>query len=337
MPTAPRPPAGRAPPALLVLAFLAAMAPAPGAALLAPQSQDPTPAAAAPDTTPDGGTFKVLTYNVAGLPPGVSKSKPLRNMLQISLKLAAYDVVLVQEDFFFNGLLGFANDHAFRSDPQDASRVFSSTFLSMLLAFPDLDVDAIFALLDEDRITSDGLNRFSRFAFDVHERHRWAECHGVTSAANDCLATKGFTFARHELASGASVDVYNVHADAGRRPEDEQARRVQFAQLAEFIETRSAGRAVLVGGDTNLQSPVPADEETIQEFLSRLGLQVAARSLAQEDGVDRLFYRSGEVVELVPVARGEGEEFVDRGGSPLSDHPAVWVEFSWALRDPARR
>ena len=285
--------------------------------------------------SPDTGSFTALTYNVAGLPPGVSKSKPLQNMPRISPLLAKYDLVLVQEDFFFHSLLAISAGHPYQSAPQATSRIFSKDFLNLLLSFPSLNVDGILGIMSDDRVTSDGLNRFSRFPFEEHRRETWSSCNGLTGGANDCLATKGFTYARHQVAPGVTVDVYNVHADAGRRDGDIAAREKQFQQLAAFIALHSEGQAVLVGGDTNLQSPVPGDEKIIQDFMAATGTRVAARTLGQEDVVDRFFYRGGLTLELEAVERAVADEFVDGSGNPLSDHPAIRVRFQWKRLGPS--
>lgn len=301
-----------------------------GAGTLA--AQDPTPdstATPAADSTATSGTFTALTYNVAGLPPGVSKSRPLQNMPRISGHLDGYDLVLVQEDFFFHPLLAVSATHPHKSEPRIGSRIFSREFLDLFLSFPSLNVDRIFAIAGGDRITSDGLNFFSRFPFEGFERHTWASCSGVTGLSNDCLASKGFTWARHTVAPGVTLDVYNVHADAGRRDPDVAARRAQFQQLAAFIALRSVGQAVLVGGDTNLQAPVPADEEILQAFMAATGTRIAGRTLGDRDLVDRFFYRGSPTLVLEPVTHGEAAEFVDGNGAPLSDHPAIRAEFRW--------
>ena len=44
------------------------------------------------------GSFSLLTYNVAGLPEGLSSSRPSVNMALISKLLNRYDLALVQED-----------------------------------------------------------------------------------------------------------------------------------------------------------------------------------------------------------------------------------------------
>ena len=298
-------------------------------------AQEPTPpdtlGAVAADSLKTSGTFTALTYNVAGLPPGVSKSRSLQNMPRISPLLDGYDLVLVQEDFFFHPLLARSATHPHRSEPRIGSRIFSREFLDLFLSFRSLNVDRILAIVGGDRITSDGLNLFSRFEFEGFERHAWASCSGVTALANDCLASKGFTYARHTLAPGVTLDVYNVHADAGRRDPDIAARRAQFQQLAAVIALRSAGQAVLIGGDTNLQAPVPGDEEILQTFMADTGTRIAGRTLGDRDLVDRFFYRGSPSLLLEPVTHGEATEFVDGGGSPLSDHPAIRAEFRWEV------
>jgi hypothetical protein len=258
-------------------------------------------------------------------------------MPKISRLLDGYDLVLVQEDFLFHTLLAFAASHPFRSQPAGASRIFSREFLDLLLSFPSLDVDRILGIAGGDRITTDGLNHFSRFEFTDFERQRWGICSGVTAASNDCLASKGFMYARHTIAPGVTIDVYNVHADAGRRPWDEEARRGQFRQLAAFIALRSAGHAILVGGDTNLQAPVQADEETLQEFMAATGTRIAGRTLGAHDEVDRFFYRGSTTLLLEPTAQAVADEFVDADGSPLSDHAAVRVDFRWEVIAPEVR
>jgi hypothetical protein len=52
-------------------------------------------------------------------------------------------------------------------------------------------------------------------------RQRWENCH---DSAADCLSLKGFSFARTTLPSGATVDVYNLHMEAGGDPEDDALR-----------------------------------------------------------------------------------------------------------------
>src|SRR4051812_45852184 len=59
------------------------------------------------------GTLDLVTYNVAGLPEGISQSHPLRNLPLIGKRLNQYDLALVQEDFAYplelRRELGFAH------------------------------------------------------------------------------------------------------------------------------------------------------------------------------------------------------------------------------------
>jgi hypothetical protein len=282
------------------------------------------------------GTIKALTYNVAGLPPGMSKTKPIQSMLRIGPILNDYDLVLVQEDFLFHRLLTIGARHDHQSEPQPLSGIVSRDFLRRVRGLSLSVIDDVSGFLGESRLTNDGLNPFSNFPFTDFERHPWIACHGLTLAANDCLAPKGFTYARHEIAPGVVVDVYNVHGDAGRSPEDEAARRAEFQQLADFIKERSAGLPVIIAGDTNLQAIEPADEATLQEFMAATGVAIAARTLGQvlnrTTDVDRFFYRGSDSVSLTPTLREEAGEFFHGRGNPMSDHPAIRVDFSWKIR-----
>src|SRR5688572_3631650 len=67
------------------------------------------PAVSAPppgvELAPRKGNFELLTYNVAGLPEGISRSRPQANLPLIAQLLGRYDVALVQEDFAYPELL----------------------------------------------------------------------------------------------------------------------------------------------------------------------------------------------------------------------------------------
>ena len=70
------------------------------------------PAAAAP---PAAGTFSVLSYNVAGLPEGLSSGNPKANTPIIGQRIRPYDIVHVQEDFNHHASLYANNTHPFRT------------------------------------------------------------------------------------------------------------------------------------------------------------------------------------------------------------------------------
>jgi endonuclease/exonuclease/phosphatase family metal-dependent hydrolase len=258
-------------------------------------------------TTTEGateGAFDLLTYNVAGLPEGISGSNPVANHPQISPLLNQYDIALVQEDFAYHDLLSQDAEHPHQSVPKEPG------------AFPDM---------------GDGLNRFSVFPFGELLREAWEQCSGFVGAANDCLTSKGFSVAATELAPGVLVDIYNLHMDAGGGAEDVAARDAQTQQMLATIESRSAGMAIIVAGDTNMGSD---DEASLQMLLQGAQLEDACRVLAcgENSRIDRIMFRSSDQIELSAESWRVDTSFVDGDGNDLSDHEAVGVDFSWALR-----
>jgi endonuclease/exonuclease/phosphatase family metal-dependent hydrolase len=258
-----------------------------------------------PATTPiNSGSFSLLTYNVAGLPQGISQSNPIANTPQISPLLNRYDLVLVQEDFSYHHLLEPQTTHPYESAPL-------TTFSTLV---------------------NDGLNRFSWSPFTSHTRQKWSVCNGWWNASNDCLSSKGFTVARHELSPGIEVDVYNLHADAGGGADDQAARASNMAQVAAYIASFSAGNAVIVAGDTNLRESRPGDAPILADFMGTTGLQDVSKLLNKPDHIDRVFFMDGLDVILTPTQWRVADEFKDANGNPLSDHPAIHVDFDYRKR-----
>lgn len=303
------------------------------------------------------GEFTALTYNVAGLPEGISGSEPATNSPLISPLLNAYDLVLLQEDwadpaegveiFFHDEIVAEAN-HPYRSEP--APHPYGTD----LRRFPT-----------GPPLISDGLNRLSRSPFGTLDRQMWEVCHGeftvsaaeaivealglddpleeaglggaIDGGAADCGAQKGFSVARTRLGDRIEVDVYNLHADAGGSDADVEARAAGFVQLAEFIRKHSAGRAVIVGGDTNLHtgpdSNRPTDDEVWRDFQAATGVSDVCRVVdCGEDAavIDKFAFRSGGGVVLDPVSHHfERERFKRDDGEPLSDHDPLAVTFAW--------
>lgn len=266
-------------------------------------------AAAIPASTE--GRFRLLTYNVAGLPDLVSPSHPATNMPLISPLLNEYDIALVQEDFSYHSALNSLAKHEYRS-------ALMRTTLSLM---------------------PDGLSMFSSLPLSTTRRQRWTSCSGFVDRACDCLADKGFSYTQLEVSPGLSVDVYNVHADAGDDAADIEARRQNFAELELFILNRSRGKAVIVAGDTNLSVTFSsADASTLQHFSSSTGLVDACQQVACPDTeIDRVLYRSNDNVELSATGWWKDARFVTPEGRELSDHPAIGVEMVWRdVRQPTR-
>ena len=306
------------------------------------------------------GEFVALTYNVAGLPQGISGSDPATNSRRISPRLNAYDLVLLQEDwadpveaapvlFFHDEIVSEAN-HPYQSEPAPPPM---GTDLRRFPSGPPL--------------IADGLNRLSRFPFGTIERHMWETCFGefpvavveavldalglldpiedaglgdlVDGGAADCGAQKGFSVARTKLGDGVEVDIYNLHGEAGSSSRDRTARAEGFDQLAAFVQEHSDGRAVIIGGDTNLHTEPDSgrveDKQVWTDFQTATGVSDVCGVLdcgADAGVIDKFAFRSGGGVELTPLTyRFEREQFT-HDGEPLSDHDPLAVRFAWRSR-----
>ncbi|MER5214486.1 jacalin-like lectin [Streptomyces sp. NPDC002838] len=271
-----------------------------------------TPAAAA--TT---GSFNVLTYNVAGLPEGLSSGNPEKNTPLISPRLGAYDIVNVQEDFNYHAALYAGDDHPHR------------TATSRGVPF------------------GDGLNTLSDYAFEDFQRVKWNKCTGT-----NCLTPKGFSLARVRLAEGVFVDLYNVHTNADATEDALAARRANVEQLSDFIQANSSGNAVIVMGDTNTRYTRTGDN--IRTLVEENGLtdpwvklvkggtppaqgsdaQVCPTTAPTNDCevVDKILYRGSKLLSLSATRyNNEWASFLDSAGGNLSDHFPHTVDFSYTL------
>ncbi|WP_069759804.1 jacalin-like lectin [Streptomyces sp. LUP47B] len=282
--------------------------------------------AAAPSATAaDSGSFSVLSYNVAGLPEAISSASTPResSTTAIGQRIAPYDIVHVEEDFNYHAYL-YAGDtnHAYRTPTSGGAGIGS------------------------------GLNTLSKVPYDGDdfERAHWNSCQ-VDSG--DCLTPKGFTFMRERLAEGVYVDFYNLHTNAGTNDGDLASRADNLNQLTAFIQTHSAGNAVVVMGDTNTRYTRSGD--TIAEFAAANGLtdpwvQLVRGGTPPAKGsdalvcdqtgptvpntcevVDKVLYRSSRLVSLNATSyNNEHAKFLTDAGLMLSDHDPISVGFTWS-------
>jgi hypothetical protein len=248
------------------------------------------------------GEFELLTYNVAGVPDMLSRSRPATNTGQVSPLLDAYDLVLAQEDFMYHADLTGSATHPYQKAPTSP----------------------------RSAVLGDGLAMLSKKPLGFEFRVRWRACHGYLMALSDCFAENGFAATELGLSTGVRVAVLNLHADAGRAEGDVQARRDGFTQLADFINHSLSARAVIVAGDTNLDDFDARDVVTRESFLASTGLREVCREFdCRGQNLDRVFYRSSKWLSLVPTAWRADPRFVDAHGEHLSDHPPMAARFSW--------
>lgn len=136
----------------------------------------------------------------------------------------------------------------------------------------------------------------------------WTGCFGgilPDGGAADCLAIKGFSIATMTLADGHTVDVYNLHGEAGGTPRDQALQVADHEQLAAFMIVHSADRPVILAGDTNrhidLVHPDSGASGSIDDaaiwnrFLAATGLNdtCAELSCPYWASIDKAAYRDG--------------------------------------------
>lgn len=268
------------------------------------------------------GEFLALSYNVAGLPAALSGSNPEANTPLISPLLNGYELVLAQEDW-----------ETPDPNPLAPLRVYHELLAAQAMHPYQSEPAPLPAGSDPERPSaqvSDGLNRFSQFPFGDIVRQRWVGC---DNSAADCLALKGFSVARTELAPGICVDVYNVHGEAGSTPGDLVLKVDNTRDLVAFMDVFSAGRAIIIGGDFNMRLRRTADAGNLAFLTQQTGLSNACEALgiADEEAIDKFFFRSNDAVTLTPAScRFEIELFVTSDGGPLSDHDPLAVGFTWS-------
>jgi len=189
----------------------------------------------------------------------------------------------------------------------------------------------------------DGLNRLSNYPFENFERAKWNKCSGLFTKWNDCMTWKGMSYARHEIAPGIFIDIYNVHSDAGGDPEDFRARRIQFNQIVKAINEKSAGFPVIIAGDFNIGYENEEDKAGAHYKDRRLFSAFLLKSKTVDSCYitkcneveihDKITFRSGKDLRLkVSNWRLENGLFSVKDAGPLSDHEPVAVDFSWSLK-----
>lgn len=266
------------------------------------------------------GTFKVLSYNVGGLPGIISSSDPAKYTEQISPLLNNYDIVNVQEDFAYNDKLTSKLKLNYR------------TSFSGNVPF------------------GDGMMTFSRFPLLMETRVKWNDTYGFISNGADQMTPKGFTYTSVQIADGYCIDVYNLHTDADTDEGSLAARRSNMNQLAAYIQQRSAGKAVIVFGDTNSRYTRSGDnfEEAVLKTcgLTDCWIKLIMNGKVPADGdslmvdrlgqygevVDKIWYRSGKNIELdATYFELLMTQFTDKSGNQLSDHYPITATFKYKL------
>lgn len=283
---------------------------------------------------------EVLTYNVRGLPPQVIEDR--------TQEIAAIAPLL--EDYHTPD-----GSHEGAATLVELQELFYQPYYDTLTTDETVSYPYI-TPKDNGGPASigDGLNALSDYPFSDLSRVQWNDCFGSFGAnGSDCDTNKGFSRAVYELADGAFVDVYNLHADAGQDEGSRAARRANIAQLVAAMNALSPdGTAVIVMGDTN-SLYTRSGNDNIETLLSGTGVKdvwvelkhggVVPPAGAAVDGgcdadpagsecerIDKIFYRSGDMVTLTPVSYAVPDDLFSEEGTDLSDHKPVAARFEVA-------
>lgn len=285
-------------------------------------------------------TLTVACSNVAGLPIPVlfppHKIVPAaERKLGEMLNQSGADVVCVQEDFQFHGLLASQmTDYPYRT--------FTSGGIPV----------------------GDGLNVFSRYPLYNVERVPWETFSGILTNDSDGLTPKGFLKCTLDV-NGVLLDLYDIHTDAYKTMEDQLAKKAQFQQLNAYIDAHSAGRPVLITGDFNCTLHTYYYAEFYETMIAGAGFSdvwvetvnggnylrgddaedVIARYNAQYgdlfkgrwDSYERLIYRDAGGVSFTPTDH-RYTFYTDRPDKPqaLSDHAVMTCTLQLDTQEYAR-
>ena len=261
------------------------------------------------------GGFSVMTYNVAGLPYWINDMDPYRFPL-IGQKLNNYDLVMLQEDFWYHDDIKRTATFPHKSKPKVNS----------------------WGEWANGKLVNDGLNRFSRFPMQHFSRKPWGVCHSYGSDGKgggaDCLAAKGLSVARHKIKNADGdefeLDIYNVHMQSGSGSKPDDIRIRQATLLFKYMASFSPANPVIVVGDFNFSMGKTPD--LYDTFSTEANLTDSYEPLGelqkQKWNRDRIFYRNSDRIKLKPV-RYKSTQFYDSNSKPLSDHRPVIVWFDW--------
>lgn len=255
-----------------------------------------------------GEAIRILSYNTHGLPAWIAGGDPDVQFPRIGELTNGFSLALLQEDFAHHELLRRGARHPVVERGNASLRamcpICSGAGLTTLVN-PPLELDVVWNVPYE-------------------------QCSGWLLGGSDCLASKGFQLARVSVPGGAAFYVVNTHLDAGTDEDDRRARAQQLETLRETLDRQADGAALIVAGDLNLRADDAADRAIFDEFAASLGLVDSGARAAPGTSwevLDYILFRSGAGAVLELTGAGEDESFT-ADGEPLSDHPALFAEFT---------
>lgn len=294
--------------------------------------------------------FSIATLNVDGLPQkilvvkvnadGPGDAGTARIGKYLSRK--GYDLVMMQEDFNYHGVLTVFLEDDYAFDEWSGNVEVEGHKIDYLhLQNHRFECDGLMACWKNDlTVTPEG-------------RTAWKQAFGKFSHANDDLITKGFRRYDVTLRNGAHVLVYNMHMDASddedeaaeNDAKDKEARMAQWAQLKEDVLQQLATSPIIIVGDMNSfygrdnvkQDFIDAINATGRGTVSDVWVELQQNGSypsVRDEGVeagetlDKILYINPVLgTHVVPVAFSVDKDGYQYNDQPLGDHYPVAATF----------
>ena len=305
-----------------------------------------------------GEQFTVATLNVDGLPqkllvvnvnadgPGDAGTARIGKYLVKK----GYDLVMMQEDFSYHGILSVWLEDDYKMDE------WSGT-LYVLDGSRKVD----FLHLQNHRYACDGLLTAWKNDLQVTPAGRtpWIQNFGKFSHALDEIVTKGFRRYEVTLRSGDRIVVYNMHMDAtdekdeaeGKAGPDHDARMAQWAQLKDDVLQHLDSRPIIITGDMNSLYGRDDVKGQFIDAINQSGRGMASdvwvelqhsgiypsesitEATASDETLDKIIYINPTMgTNIQPVAITIDREGYLYDGKPLGDHFPVAATFQLMRR-----
>lgn len=298
-----------------------------------------------------GEQFSLATLNVDGLPqkilvlelnpdgPGDTGTARIGKYL----KNKGYDMVMMQEDFNYHGVLSVWLEDDYKLDEWSGD-----------VGIDGHDID--FLHLQNHRFECDGLMTCWKNDLQVTAAARtpWKQNFGKFSHANDEIVTKGFRRYDVTLRGGERIMVYNMHMDATleedeaemKGDKDRDARLAQLTQLKEDVLQNLSTHPIIITGDLNClygrdnvkQAFIDAINETGQGTASDVWVEMkrggvyptapSTEATAGEETLDKIIYINPALgTTIQPIAFSIDKDDYLYDGNPLGDHWPVAATF----------
>ena len=305
-----------------------------------------------------GEQFTVATLNVDGLPqkllvvnvnadgPGDAGTARIGKYLVKK----GYDLVMMQEDFSYHGILSVWLEDDYKMDE------WSGT-LYVLDGSRKVD----FLHLQNHRYACDGLLTAWKNDLQVTPAGRtpWIQNFGKFSHALDEMVTKGFRRYEVTLRSGDRIVVYNMHMDAtdekdeaeGKAGPDHDARMAQWVQLKDDVLQHLDSRPIIITGDMNSLYGRDDVKGQFIDAINQSGRGMASdvwvelqhsgiypsesitEATASDETLDKIIYINPTMgTNIQPVAITIDREGYLYDGKPLGDHFPVAATFQLMRR-----